>query len=280
MSTLYVSDLDGTLLNSDSVLSEYTISTLNRLQRERHVLFSIATARTPATVVGLMARVEGDLPYIVMAGAALWDNSNCCYEDVRVIDNSVVFRLLQVFDKYEVHPFVYARSRQSIEVLHEYPLTADERDFILPRLGTPYKYLTLQKKVETGIGQETVLLFSLARYVLLQELRQKIIAEGIPCYAVCYHDLHDGDMGILEIYAENSSKAQAVCRLASRVGADRVVTFGDNMNDIPMLSSPNFGVCVANAIPEAKRIARQVIGTNDEDAVARWIEDDVRQCHG
>ena len=48
--SLYVSDMDGTLLNSNSVLSQYTTDKLNELIANEGVLYTVATARTPATV--------------------------------------------------------------------------------------------------------------------------------------------------------------------------------------------------------------------------------------
>ena len=45
MKTLYVSDLDGTLIRSDERTSEYTNSTINRLVEEG-VIFSYATGRS------------------------------------------------------------------------------------------------------------------------------------------------------------------------------------------------------------------------------------------
>ena len=56
--TLYVSDMDGTLLNEESVLSPGTIDTLNRVIEDLGGLFTVATARTPATVVPLMQDVH------------------------------------------------------------------------------------------------------------------------------------------------------------------------------------------------------------------------------
>ena len=65
--TLYVSDLDGTLLNEKSRISALTARTLNRLI-DNGICFTIATARTPATVVKLMNEVRLNLPVVLMTG--------------------------------------------------------------------------------------------------------------------------------------------------------------------------------------------------------------------
>ena len=56
--TLYISDLDGTLLNSQSQVSAASRDMLNRLIADNDINFSIATARTPATVVQLMHGID------------------------------------------------------------------------------------------------------------------------------------------------------------------------------------------------------------------------------
>ena len=69
--TLYISDLDGTLLNSRAEVSEKSKAIISRLITEKNILFSVATARTPATVVRMKERgihiyaahLEGALPY-------------------------------------------------------------------------------------------------------------------------------------------------------------------------------------------------------------------------
>ena len=47
--TLYISDLDGTLLNSRVEISSYSADVINRLVREQGLIFSYATARSPVT---------------------------------------------------------------------------------------------------------------------------------------------------------------------------------------------------------------------------------------
>ena len=73
--TLYISDLDGTLLNSRAEVSEKSKAIISRLITEKNILFSVATARTPATVVRMLDGIENRLPYIVMTGAAMWNNA-------------------------------------------------------------------------------------------------------------------------------------------------------------------------------------------------------------
>ena len=107
--TLYVSDMDGTLLNSSSVLSETTTAKLNKLISEG-ALFTVATARTPATVVELMKNVDSNLPYIVMAGCATWDNQKKGYESARIISNSSIEQLIGIFEKNGNNPFIYYKN--------------------------------------------------------------------------------------------------------------------------------------------------------------------------
>ena len=68
MKTLYVSDLDGTLLNSNSAVSENSKAIINKVI-EKGLLFSVATARTPATVMKLLEDVNIQLPMVLMTGA-------------------------------------------------------------------------------------------------------------------------------------------------------------------------------------------------------------------
>ena len=79
---------------------------------------------------------------------------------------------------------------------------------------------------------------------------------------------------MIEVYRQGVSKAQAIKSLAQACGATRIVVFGDNRNDIPMLQAATVAVAMDNAFPEVKAVAHEVIGDNDSDSVMRWIEQD------
>ena len=51
-----------------------------------------------------------------------------------------------------------------------------------------------------------------------------------------------------------------------------VVAFGDMPNDLPMFAWAAYGVAMANAHPELKRVADEVTASNDEDGIAVVLE--------
>ena len=67
---LYISDLDGTLLNDDAKLSKTTIKLLNKAIN-KNINFTIATARTPATVCDIMKDINLKIPAILMNGSVI-----------------------------------------------------------------------------------------------------------------------------------------------------------------------------------------------------------------
>ena len=70
---LYVSDLDGTLLRSNEVISEYTNQVINSLV-DKGKLFSYATARSLITAKKVTSGIKAKIPLIVYNGAFVFDN--------------------------------------------------------------------------------------------------------------------------------------------------------------------------------------------------------------
>ena len=85
-----------------------------------------------------------------------------------------------------------------------------------------------------------------------------------------YRDTYS-DCYFLEIISSEVSKATGALQVKSLAGVDRIVAFGDNLNDIPLFEIADECYAVSNAEPELKAIATGVIGSNDENAVAEFI---------
>jgi hydroxymethylpyrimidine pyrophosphatase-like HAD family hydrolase len=90
-----------------------------------------------------------------------------------------------------------------------------------------------------------------------------------------YKDIYSDDLWYLEVFSETASKYNAVQYLRKHCGFDKIVGFGDNLNDIPLFAACDECYAVANAKPEVKEIATGIIGSNNADGVARWLDENV-----
>ena len=77
----------------------------------------------------------------------------------------------------------------------------------------------------------------------------------------------------LEMIPKTASKAGAVLMLKEYLGCDRLVVFGDQKNDIDMFKAADVSYAVSNAVDELKALATDLIQSNNEDGVARWLEE-------
>ena len=119
-----------------------------------------------------------------------------------------------------------------------------------------------------------MLIFGMGNFDHLRAIADDIDREGIPCSYNCYHDIFDKGLGFIDIYMEGTTKALAIEQVKAATGAERVVVFGDNLNDIPMMRAADWSVAVENAYSEVKLAASEVIGLNTDDAVVKWIKED------
>ena len=76
----------------------------------------------------------------------------------------------------------------------------------------------------------------------------------------------------LEVMSAAATKAQAAAWLKERLGCQRMTAFGDGLNDIPLLEEADVRCAVANAVPQLRQAAGQVIpGQHERTAVARFL---------
>ncbi len=276
MRTLYVTDLDGTLLDNRSLASDSSQLMLNRAV-ERGAMFTVATARTPATVDTLMRGIDMRLPGVVITGCAYYDFRHRRLLDPRVMKESAADRLVGEWRESGLSAFVYTINAEGIlEVYHIGPLSDLERTFISERDKTPVKRFYVPESGESVLPSRldnVMLFFGLQPTEPAHELYEKLKAEmsGAEIAPQFYHDIYGDAIGELEIFPAGVSKASALEKLASDLAADRLVVFGDNVNDIPMMRLADEAIAVANAKEDVKAVATAVIGPNTDDAVARFI---------
>lgn len=272
MKTLYVSDMDGTLLGSDSRVSEHSAALL-RDAVAAGALVTVATARTPATAGPLTATCGFTLPAIVMTGAAMWHGSERRFTDTRYFTAEGCGAALEACRRHGVHPFVYTMGDdgRSLDVYHgAEALNRAEENFYLERKHLAFKRFHMRSVVPATRLSCALICFAMGDRAAVERAADALRAET-DCSVFCYPDIFNPAIANLEVFAPGVSKAAAIKQLKERIGAERLVVFGDNLNDLPMLAAADLAVAVGNAFPEVKAAADIVIEANTTDAVARFI---------
>ena len=264
MKTLYVSDLDGTLLRHDETLSQYTIQTINELV-EKGLLFSYATARSIVTASRVTNGLSNQIPVILYNGAfirrsdtnELLASNYFGPEFTAVLDDLIV---------HQVYPIVYSldngieKYRYWVEMS-----TPGMKFFNNSRAGDPR---------ETPVHRAEDLYVDSTFYMTCIDTTEKLLPlyekykEQFHC--VLHHDIFSGNQW-LEIMPKTASKSNAVRQLKALLQCDRVVVFGDGKNDIDMFQMADECYAMENAVDELKEIATGIIGNNNDDGVAKWL---------
>lgn len=271
--TLYVTDMDGTLLDNESRVSDRSAAILTGLSR-RGALVTVATARTPATVQPLLHAVESRCPAIVMTGASMWDRGDERYVNPRLLDRSTAATVLDAFERHAILPFVYTLGDGGkLDVYHDTAMNRHEKDFYYTRRHLTLKKFHIGELVPDHSLGCNILNFAIGKSSLVEPLAEWL-RENVDCSVSCYPDINSRDTSLIEVFAPGVSKAAAVEQLKAMTGASRLVVFGDNLNDLPMMAVADVAVAVDNAFPEVKERADIVIGRNSADSVARFIADD------
>lgn len=90
-----------------------------------------------------------------------------------------------------------------------------------------------------------------------------------------YIQLSENKIGM--IMKKNATKSNGIIFLAQSYGIniDDVICFGDDYNDIDMLTLCGTGICMANGVQKAKDAADVLCDTNENDGVAKWIKENI-----
>lgn len=262
MKTLYVSDLDGTLLRKDQHTSEFTDRTVNGLVG-RGMIFSYATARSFVTAhraAGFTAR----FPVITYNGSMIVDNADGSIITKNPLGEEIT-RLLGELISAGAYPLVYAfkEGRERYSFIYE-KSSPEERAFIDSRNDERTCPVSTVKELLSG---EIFYINCIGCDEVLPELYERY-KNKYRC--LLQRDIYSGAL-MFEVMPKGVSKAAAIEQLKEMLGCGRVVAFGDGLNDLDMFAAADECYAVENAEPELKARATAVIHSNECDGVARWL---------
>lgn len=267
--TLYVSDLDGTLMRNNERLSEYTVETLNELLG-RGLPFTFATARSIESARVITRELKINLPVITRNGAVLADNSTGKHLQKSVFTQEEVILLKKLLPELPSCGFV---SCFLDDIMIRTYVPADHTEGLKGYIDY-YKDDPSMRKADDLNG----MFCGVPGYVTLIGEKERIapIYEKVREYrgweSLFQKDTYRDEYW-LEICPQNCTKAKTVLKLKEQFGYKKLVVFGDSLNDISMFEIADESYAVANATDELKKIATHITGSNEEDAVVNVLKE-------
>ena len=117
--TLFVSDLDGTLLTSEKKLLQGQTEVLNHLI-DQGLQFTVATARSIQAINALLSNLDLSLPAITLGGSLVTWPASGEHLVTKVISQPTVAGLLDWFFDRDLYPFVVAIDGQQDRAFHSH----------------------------------------------------------------------------------------------------------------------------------------------------------------
>ena len=241
---MIVTDLDKTLLRTDETISEYTISVFGRCQNMGiKIVFATARSLESSQDYRIVLNPDGDI----------------------VTGGCLIFAEKQLLRSY------YLPELQGTNLLAElcdYPLVTRVS---ARSLNAGYSNIPIEGRICVDFKS------NLPEKLLHCSCRtddnayMKSIATRYPEFSF----LHISGSDLYDINPKEATKFNGVKTISEHfnIPLSEVIAFGDDYNDVVMLRECGIGVAMNNAISECKSVADCMCDTNDNDGVAKWIEE-------
>ncbi|MCR5701435.1 MAG: HAD family hydrolase [Lachnospiraceae bacterium] len=270
MKRLFVSDLDGTLLNKAAQLNEETVRIVNECI-DKGMDFTVSTARTPATALKILKPLNLKLPITMMNGAVVYDMATGRFIKESYMEETVVMVLLGLIKTKGLSCFLYGVEDGQFVAYYDSVNSTSLNYFRNERI-MKYDKKFIEVADLSLVASERIL------YVVLREPKEKLtdlhrelsVVKGVK-YAF-YPDVYNEEYYMLEIYSEDASKKTTIDELRKMGRYDSVTGFGDNLNDTPLVEACDYFYAVSNAHPEIQNMATTVIPSNEENGVAMYLQ--------
>lgn len=268
----FVTGFDGALYHEKNHMSPYSVFELNQMLNDG-IKFTIATERTPASLMSELGDLHLKLPVIAMDGAVLYDLNEKRYLACNGLSKEMTQRICDLLRKKELHYFLnvvlqdvlliyYHEFRNEEEQkLYERARSSPYRNYVygdVPEEGIPVYFLLVVKKEDADAAQ--------------QEIQQLEGAEEL----LFLRDTSETPEGYchLKIYHKNATKEYMVRRLLEDVtgmGNRKVVAFGSNKNDVSLMQWADLSYATAEASADVKAAADYQLRGKGGDSIVRTI---------
>ncbi|MDJ0813774.1 MAG: HAD family hydrolase [Woeseiaceae bacterium] len=267
---LVVFDLDGTLLNRASRISDYTSETL-RMLRKRGIAYTVATGRTRQGARAILQGHRFTLPQAFKNGVMIWHPQTRHFSSSATLTADELDIIIRACDDKGITPFVFTFDEGDESVVYHPPLRSlIERQLI--RSISIESQTTSRPLDELPADAVVTHVNSIGQGEAIESVRGTVNDEP---HLVAYSgNAWEGEpWRWLDVHHSEASKGGAIKAMKRLLGLERVICFGDSDNDLSMFEAADESYATANAIDSIKSAATGVIGHHDEDGVAHFLRE-------
>lgn len=233
--------------------------------------FTFATARTIYSAKPITSGLKVNVPCILNNGASVYDINSEKYVKNAYIPHEVSRKIISVFRANGVNCFMFKFVDNILTTCYDTITDELMRTYVAERKGKFLQPFFECDNLVNKIDGSEIYINSTGDYESLLPIRNAVAEiEGADC--TFYKDTYT-DKWYLETFSSQASKANGIKFLREKYGFERVVCFGDNLNDLSMFEQSDIKIAVGNANDEVKSRADFVIDTNDNNGVAKWISE-------
>ncbi len=264
---LYVTDLDGTLLNRQDSINPFSIQTINDLV-DRGMIFTYATARSLVSASKVTVGLSTNIPIIAYNGAFIIHPATGDILSKEDFNEEERAKVREVLIQYNISPMVYSFIN-GIEKVSWIPEKENEgvKRYLSIRQGD--KRFRAVHDIESLYEGEMFYFTCIGEKDELLPVYD-IFSKDDRYRCTMQQELYRPEYWC-EIMPAKASKKNAIQKLKELWNCDKVVSFGDAINDIPMFEISDECYAVENAVDELKAHATGIIESNDNDGVAKWL---------
>ena len=257
--SLVVSDVDGTMLPKDKVLTEGTRQAVRKLH-EAGIGFTIVSSRPTIGMGFLIEPLQISLPIGAFNGSSIVDAKLKPIEQ-HLIAPEVAQRSLDVLEAFGVDIWLFTNDRW---------LTRNPDGEYVPHEKRAIKAdPTIVANFAPHLTQACKIVGASSDAELLQRCEAKMQeAVGREATAVRSQTYY------LDVTPAGFDKGTFVAAMAKRLGisTDAVATIGDMQNDLPMFARSGVSFAMGNATDDVKKHATHVTDSNERDGFAAAME--------
>lgn len=256
---LVLSDVDGTLVTREKVLTDATVAAVGRL-REAGVVFAVTSGRPPRGMEMLVGPLGLDSPIAAFNGGMFVDTHMAVLEQ-RTLPAEVVPQVVAEFESDGLDVWVYRGAEW---------LVRDDTAPHVEREATTVGFRPTVIGSFDGIGDGVAKVVGVGDD---HDLVARVEAEARERFGD-HVSAARSQSYYLDVTHPRANKGSVVRSLSERyrIPAEEIATLGDMPNDVLMFAHSGLGIAMGNADAEVQRAARRVTTSNDDEGFAHAVE--------